>query len=48
MYQALCCVVGVSKNEEGTTILGLGLPRWFNSKEFAYQCRRNRRRGFYP
>ena len=27
MYQALCWVAGVSKNEEGTTILGLGLPR---------------------
>ena len=48
MSYSLCWVVGVCKDEEGTTILGLGLPRWLNSKEFACQCRRNERHGFYP
>ena len=27
---------------------GLGLPRWLSGEEFAYQCRRCRRRRFNP
>ena len=31
-----------------TSIYEMGLPRWLGGKEFAYQCRRCKRRGFDP